>query len=49
MQVERGKILLASALSSAELTVGQLPWDSVFRVLDDCLPAAADQIPDTGE
>ena len=49
MQVERGRSLLSLVLSGAEVAAGQLPWDAVFGVLDDCQRAPADKIPDTGD
>ena len=47
-QVERGRRMLESVLSEADLAAGELPWDDVFRVLDDVQRPPADEIPDTG-
>lgn len=40
--------MLESVLSKADLAAGELPWDAVFRVLDDVQRPLADEVPDTG-
>lgn len=37
-----------SPFSQADLATGQLPWDDVFRVLDDTAKPPAEQLPVTG-
>ena len=40
--------MLESVLKQADLASGQLPWDEVFRVLDDTEKPTAERLPVTG-